>query len=100
MEDEIPKPTKAQIATALKVPTNYMKVEFGYGLKLVLPYQDGVTLIECLKHAEHYDYISDISSHCIRPFRNTDSPACAVMSQQDYIDKKMTALFNMKIETT
>ena len=98
-EEEIPKPTKAQIAEALKKPTNYIKVEFGYGLKVVLPYADGIALMECLKNAEHYDYISDLSAFCIRPFKAAESPTSAVMSESDYIDKKMTALFNMKIET-
>ena len=46
---------------ALKPRTNMMQIEFGYGAAFVMPYEDGVTILQALKNAEGTSrYTSDI----------------------------------------
>jgi hypothetical protein len=95
-----PKPTKAQIANAKKQTKSYMKIEFGYGLKLVLPHADGIVIMKALEHAEEYDYVSEGAGHyVIRPLSLSDGPAFKLLTEQQYIDLKMSHLFKVKIDT-
>jgi hypothetical protein len=91
-------PTKAQIAAAKIQSTKYMRIEFGYSLRLVLPYKDGLIVMAGLENAEHFSYLSeDTSVNVIKPLAYTEAPKASCITEEDYIDLKMSQLFKASV---
>jgi len=93
------KPTKTDCLKAIK---NFAVVEISYSLKIVLPYDKAIALMETLSQAEVLDR-SDVSSYSsddlvIKPMAINDSPTFKVLSEKEYINYKMSHLLGTKVE--
>lgn len=76
-----------------KPKENYMILPFGYGCKLVVPYKDGVAIINALVNAEQYDK-SYSSPTTITPIE-VDSFSPSLLSKDDYQRIKMAMLLQV-----
>ena len=81
-------PTKAEIEMILKKPLNFMSLEFGYSDEWVVPYADGVAIMEHFKHAEAIKGYGDKKK--IQPVK--DYPRMHVMSKEEYVQLKFKHL--------
>ena len=74
---------------------SYLSINFGYSLSIILPYKDGLALLDKLSNAEK---IEDYSSGTpIRPLTK-DDVRVTIISQTDYRKRKMAALLNVTLE--
>jgi len=96
-EEKMPKPTKAQIAEAKKLKPTYGVINLSYSLQVVLPHDDALKLFDALKNAEQIDS-TEYDNHVIRPLSLDTNFSLKPMSEQEYLDKKMSALFGVKID--
>jgi hypothetical protein len=101
--EEAKRPTKKELETAkaacLKKTDTYVKLEFNYN-RVVVPHGDALKILDALKNAEQYDYSNDAGLQVITPINHSSHPVMSVMSQQEYLDLKMTNLFGIKIQNT
>ncbi len=86
-----PKPTKTQI---LKKQENYSVVKFDWGKEYIFPYEAGIALMELFKLAEQ------LKDHTIIPILYEQSPILSVMSQTEYLDKKMSHILGVEVKGT
>jgi len=83
------KPTRAEL---LKLNKNFISIKFDWGKEYVFPYEAGIALMELFEHAEQ------LKSDRISPILSNQSPSLIVMSEKEYIDKKMSHILDMDIE--
>lgn len=83
-------------AKELAPEANYVIVKLGYDDAYILPYEDGVKLLECLKHAERYidKFGKDTAIEPIGP----DGPKLKLMSREHYVDLKTAQLLGITVE--
>lgn len=74
-------------------PSNYISVRFSYSIKYILPFDDGIKLLECLQKAEQID------DKKITPIQYDSSFDITIMSKEDYIEYKMNHLLNKDEDT-
>lgn len=76
-----------------KPTPNYMIIEgdFSYNKKILLPYEDGMSFIQALKHAEILNKGYSIESS-IREFQ-TDDLNIRLMGAQEYGEIKLKSIF-------
>jgi hypothetical protein len=75
---------------------NFIVIEFDYNKSLLLPYDEGLKFLSCLKQAELFmDSYSKPKS--IVPI-STDNFKSKVLSRKDYEDIKVAALLNITVE--
>jgi hypothetical protein len=85
-----------KVEASRKQPNNYLKIELSYNLYLLLPYKAGVTLIECLNHAEEYEYhYSD--NPVISPLKQNQFKITP-LSEEEYRNIKIANLMGVKLE--
>lgn len=82
-----------KLVQAEKPKENYMILPFGYDIKLVVPYKDGVAIISALANAELYErsYSSPTKIHPIE----VDSFSPALLSKDEYQRIKMAMLLQV-----
>lgn len=83
-------PTKKEI---FEVSNNYLMITLGYNDGIILPYDDGVKLLACLKKAETYD--NSYRNEGIKPLKGVKSE---IVSSLDYSDIKMATLLGIPLE--
>ena len=95
------KPSKQDIANARKTSPKYMKIEFGYGLKLIVPHKEGIIIMAAVKDAEEYDFQSPRdgkdSYYVIKPLKHSNAPIAVTMNEEEYLEYKMSHLFKGEI---
>lgn len=74
----------------------YLIVSFGYSTALILPYKDGLALLNSLSKAEMLASAFDENAN-ILPIKR-DVVRSTVLSQADYRDRKLATLLNVKVE--
>ena len=81
-------------AALLKSDTNFITVEFGYDLQVVLPYKDATQLVALMENAEIIDN-SDYSNPKITSFLRRDKFKIQILSQPDYLRYKLANLLGV-----
>lgn len=75
---------------------NFLVIEFDYNKSILLPYEDGLKFLSCLKQAElynePYNKPKSISSFDASNFKSK------ILSRKDYEDIKVAALLNITVE--
>ena len=79
-----------------KPKDNFILVEYDYHKSLLLPYEEGLKLLSCLKQAEVFEEKYS-QPKTIVPF-NTNDFKTRILSRQDYEDIKIAALLNVTVE--
>jgi len=69
-------------------PSNYISIRFSYSMKYILPFEDGVKLLQCLQKVEQID------DEKITPVKYDSSFDVTIISKEDYIEYKMNHLLN------
>lgn len=93
---------KAEYAEALKqiysksLKENLLLIEFDYAKSILLPYDEGLKFIGCLKQAELYT-ASYSKPKTIQPF-NSDHFKTSILSRKDYEDIKIAHLLGLTVE--
>lgn len=93
---------KPEYETALKQiyskapKENFLLIEFDYSKSLLLPYDDGLKFLSCLKQAELYTETYS-KPKTIGPF-NSDTFKTKVLSRKDYEDLKVSTLLGVTVE--
>lgn len=75
---------------------NFLAINFDYGKSLLLPYEEGLKLLACLRQAE---LLMDSygKPKQIRPF-DSDKFQTTVFSRKDYEDIKVAAMLGVTVE--
>ena len=84
---ELIKEKNIDIRTLGKIATNYLVLSIGWGNDFILPYEDGIKLIDSLKHAEH---IQSSSNGYIIPV-SENHITYKVVSETEYKLRKLAA---------
>jgi len=87
------RPTKAEL---LKKKSNYIVITFEYGKTYVFPFEAGMQLIAAFENAEFVDR-SDYQNHIIKDVSVESSIETKIMSQQEYLDYKMSGLLGVNV---
>lgn len=75
---------------------NFLLIEFDYARSILLPYDDGLKFLSCLKQAELYsEHYSKPKT--IEPF-NADNFKTKVLSRKDYEDIKVANLLGVTVD--
>ena len=85
------KPTTAQL---LKRTPNYVQLEFSYNNVIILPYEEGMSLINAFRSAESYDN-EDYNNPKIVPLIQSSLPRITAVNQSKYLNLKMAALLGV-----
>ena len=75
---------------------NFLLIEFDYSKSLLLPYDDGLKFLSCLKQAELYTE-SYKNPKTIGPF-SADNFKTKVLSRKEYEDIKVANLLGVTVE--
>lgn len=73
---------------------NFIQIGFDYGSVFILPYEDGVTLMKCLKNAEILLHNYDVEKVTIVPF-NDERFTAKPFPYQKYQDIKVAQLMSI-----
>lgn len=79
-----------------KPKENFILVEFDYQTSLLLPYDEGLKFLSCLKHAELYQEKYS-QPKVILPF-SADNFKTKILSRQDYENIKIAALLGVTVQ--
>lgn len=75
---------------------NFIAIEFDYSKSIVLPYEDGLQFLSCLKNAEvlhePYNKQASIASFDSKQFKSR------VFSRKEYEDIKIAAMLGITVE--
>ena len=71
---------------------NYMTIAFSYGTELVLPYEAGLKLLNCLEHAE--EFTGEYGNRRITPL-SSGAVKSSVLPRIEYENHKIAALLNV-----
>lgn len=84
-------PTKAEL---LKKTSNYLKISFSYNYVIVLPYKEGMLLMQSLELAENYnaDNYEHPKIESIDVNNTSNILTSEIISQEMYIKYKINAL--------
>jgi len=75
--------------------SGYLSINFGYSLSVILPYKEGLALLDTLSNAEKIDDYG--SGSPVRPLTK-DDVRVTIISRSDYRKRKMAALLNVTID--
>lgn len=78
-----------------KVDDNYLVIEFGYSNTYVLPYTDGIKLIEMFKNAEAFE--GKYENSRVIPLTISNSLQSYVISNADYRAAKLSQLMDTTV---
>ena len=73
--------------------SNYLIIEFKYDNTIILPYKEGMALLQTLEKAQRLKNGYGDSGH-ILPFRS-DRMEITIISKQEYIDRKWCTAMNI-----
>lgn len=73
---------------------NFLQIGFDYGTTFILPYEDGITLMKCLKNAEVFLHSYDLEKTTIAPF-NDERFNAKPFPYQKYQDIKVSQLMGI-----
>jgi hypothetical protein len=71
---------------------NYMTIAFSYGTELVLPYEAGLKLLNCLEHAE--EFTGEYGNRRITPL-SSGAVKSSGLPRIEYENHKIAALLNV-----
>lgn len=91
-DEELQKATKEFYGATVR--SNLMKITFGYDNIIVLPYKDGIKLLECLERAEQFCRDKTYEDVVIKPIKKNGITSCA-MSFDEYSKYKIAMLLNI-----
>jgi len=83
------------IANANVLHDNYLQLSFGYSMKLVFPFKEGVAVLQNMKNVEQ---LSDSYSNPILENFRTDSLDVKIMSARTYKNHKVAALLGLTFD--
>jgi hypothetical protein len=90
-------PSKAELEKEArkKREPNYLKIRFGYDSSFVLPYKDGIALLQAMEGAEVYD-TSDYAHPVIRSISaDNNYPETSIISREQYLLYKVAHLLKL-----
>ena len=76
--------------------SNYLSINFGYSLTVLMPYKEGLALLDSLNSAEKSEDSYSNNTH-IRSLTK-DDVRVTILSQTDYRQRKLATLLNVKVE--
>lgn len=79
-----------------KQVNNYLIINFQYSFNIILPYKQGLALMDALNHAEQIEDRYSANTK-IYPLKK-DSIRATLLSQADYRKRKMATLLNVTLE--
>ena len=91
---EVNQINKTSRASLLKTNTNYITIEFGYSLKVVLPHKEASQIIALLDSAKLVSS-KDYSNPKITPLKASDNFKIELLSQPDYLRYKLAHLLGI-----
>jgi len=89
------KQTEAEL---LKKKPNYCSIRFDYGKTYILPYNEGIKILEAFQYAEYLN-TEEYNNHTISGLPKDVSPEFTAISQQVYLDLKLSALLKVNVTT-
>ena len=89
------KQTEAEL---LKKKPNYCSIQFDYGKTYILPHNEGIKILEAFQYAEYLN-TEAYNNHFISSLPKDISPEFTVISQQVYLDLKLSALLKVDVTT-
>lgn len=75
---------------------NFLVIEIAYDRSILLPYDEGLKFLSCLKQAELYNEPYSKPKSIVT--FNTDYFKTKILSRQDYEDIKVAALLGVTVE--